>query len=92
MMMTRGAESRVSVGVAGEVTGVALDPVNGVKTGVRSASFLETANCGRFAAANLRGVVVLERKRGLAVRPGVDVNSGAGTSLKGTTSAYTKNL
>ena len=91
MMMTRGAESLVSGGVAGEVAGVAGGPIIGVKTGVRSVSFLETANCVRFALANLRGVVVLERTRDAPVRPGVDVNSSAEESkkLKGIASAYT---
>ena len=90
-MMTRGAESLFSAGVAGEVIGVARVPVMGVKTGVRSVSFLETANCGRFALANLRGVVLLEWTRGVPVRPGVDVNSVAESSkkLKGIASAYT---
>ena len=35
MMMTRGAESLVSGGVAGEVTGGVRVPVIGVETGVR---------------------------------------------------------
>ena len=80
MMMTRGAESLVSGVVAGEVAGGVLAPVIGVNTGVRSASFLETANCDRFALANLRGVVGLERARDAPVRPGDDVNSAVGSS------------
>ena len=91
MMMTRGAESLVSGGVAGEVAGVAGGPIIGVKTGVRSVSFLETANC-RFALANLSGVVVLERARDLPVALGDDVNSAVEKSnVKGIASAYTKN-
>ena len=79
MMMTRGAESLVSGGVAGEVAGVALVPVIGVKTGVRCICFV-AANCTRFALANLRGVVVLERARDAPVRPGDDVNSAVDRS------------
>lgn len=91
-MMTRGAESFVSGRVAGEVTGLALVPVIGLKTGVRCVCFV-AANCDRFALANLRGVVVLERTRDVPVRPGDDVNSAVDRSnmLKGIASAYTKN-
>ena len=80
MMMTRGAESLVSGGVAGEVAEVAGGAVIGVKTGVRSVTFLETANCVRFALANLRGGGVLERTRGAPVCPGDDVNSAVDRS------------
>ena len=90
-MMTRGAESLVSGGVAGEVTGVALVPVIGLRTGVRSACFV-AANCARLALANLRGVAVLERARDGPVRPGDEVNSAvARSNMKGIASAYTKN-
>jgi len=91
-MMTRGGESLVGGGVAGKVTGVALLRVVGVKTTVRCVCFLETANCGRFALANLRGVV-LGMRRDLPVFPGVEVNSAVDRSNlpKGIASAYTKN-
>ena len=74
MMMTRGAESLVSGELAGEVTGVALVLVIGLETGVRCVCFV-AADWSRFALANLRGVVVLERVRDAPVRPGADVNS-----------------
>ena len=90
-MMTRGAESVVTGGAAGDVAGAALLPVIGLKTGVRSVCFVEVS-CFRFALANLRGVVPLERARA-PVRPGLDANSVAPISniSKGIASTYTKN-